>query len=120
MFCLVVGLSFFNSFLTLFAGRLTLLSCHLVVLAMLLFDLRFLGLFWTCYMIFFCSIPVAQYYHWACTYAVLSFLGPFHSFRFPWPISFFWASSTCFISLGIPAHSNPSFSWIFANFFGFP
>ena len=64
-----------------FAGRLILLPCHLDVPTMLLFDLCLLSLFWACYMLSFCSIPVTQHYHWACTHVVLGFLGPFHSFR---------------------------------------
>ena len=82
-FCLVIGLSFFNPSLNLFVDRLTLLPCHPVVPAMLLFDLCLLGLFWVCCMFSFSSIPIAQYYHWACTLAVLGFLGPFHRFRTP-------------------------------------
>ena len=80
---LVVGLSFFNPSLKFFAGRLTLLSCHPIIHAMLLFDLCLLGLFWACCMLSFCSIPIAQYYHWAHTHDVLGFLCPFHCFRAP-------------------------------------
>ena len=62
-------------------------------------------------MLSFYSIPVAQYYHWSCTHAILGFLGPFYSFGHPQPISFLWVS---------PAHSNPSFPWAFATSFGLP
>ena len=40
-----------------------------------------------------------------------SFLGLFHSFRHPRPISFPWASLV---------YSNSSFPWVFAKFFGLP
>ena len=95
--CLVVGLSFFNPSFNLFASRLTLLPCYPIVLAMLLFDLCLLGLFWACCMLSFCSILVAQYYHWACTHAILGFTSPFHRF---------WAPLAHFILLGIlgPSH----------------
>ena len=109
--CLDIGLSFFNPTLTLFVGRLTLLPCHPVVFAMLLFDLCLLGLLWACYTLSFYSVPVAQYYGWACTHVVLGFLGPFYSFGHPWPVSFPRASS---------AHFNPSFLWVFAKSFGLP
>ena len=78
-----MGLSFFNPSLNLFASRLTLLPRHPVVPTMLLFDLYLLGLFWACCMLSFCSIRVAQYYHWACTHVVLGFLGPFQRLRAP-------------------------------------
>ena len=45
---LCMGLSFFNPTLTLFVGRLTLLSCRLVVFVMLLFNFCLLGLFCAC------------------------------------------------------------------------
>ena len=86
--CLGMGLSFFNPTLTLFMVRLTLLLCHLVVFVMLLFDLCLLGLIWACCTLSFCSVIVAQYYRWACTHAVLGFLGPFYSFGHPRPILF--------------------------------
>ena len=90
--CLIVGFSFSNPFLTLFVSHLILLSCHPVILAMLLFNLCLTSFFWVCCMLSFCSIPIAQHYNWASTHAVLGFLGPFHHFR---------ASLTHFISLGI-------------------
>ena len=40
-----------------------------------------------------------------------SSLGPFYSFRHPWPVSFPWASL---------AHFNPLFPWAFAKSFGLP
>ena len=76
--CLIVGFSFTNPFLTLFASRLIHLSCHPVIPAMLLFNLWLLGLFWACCMLSFCPIPIAQHYHWASTHAVLGYLGTFH------------------------------------------
>ena len=98
---------------------MTLLSCHPIIHAMLLFDLCLLGLFWACYMLSFYSILVAQHYHWACSHVVLGFLGPFHHF---------WAPLAHFILLGhpqtasfpwaSPTHSNPPFPWIFAKSFG--
>ena len=90
--CLGMDLSFFNSTLTLFVGRLTLLPCHPVVSVMLLFNLCLLGLLWACCTLSFCSVLVAQYYCWACTHVVLGLLDPFHCFR---------ASFTHFIHLGI-------------------
>ena len=42
-----------------------------------------LCLFWACCILSFCQVSVAQYYHWACTRAVLGFLGPFHRFWAP-------------------------------------
>ena len=87
-----MGFSFSNPFLTLFASCLILLPCHPIIPVMLLFNLCLLGLFWACYMLSFCSIPVAQHYYWASTHVVLSFLGPFHRF---------WASLAHFILLGI-------------------
>ena len=107
--CLGMGLSFFNPTFTLFVGRLTFLPYHLVVSAMLLFDLCLLGLLWACCTLSFCSVPVGQYYRWACTHAVLGFLGPFYSFGHPRPVSFPRAS---------PAHSNLSFPWAFVKSFG--
>ena len=90
--CLIVGFSFSNPVLTLFVSHLILLPCHPVILAMLLFNLCLMSLFWACYMLSFCSIPIAQHYHWTSTHAVLGFLGPFHRFR---------ASLAHFILLGI-------------------
>ena len=77
--CLAMGFSFSNPFLTLFASPLIILPCHLIIPAMLLFNLCLLGLFWACCILSFSSIPVAQHYHWAST--ILGFLGPFHCFR---------------------------------------
>ena len=68
----------------------------------------------------FCSVPVAQYYRWACTHAILGFLGPFHCFGASLAHSIaLGASLAHFILLGIlrpfhflghpRAHSNPSF-----------
>ena len=108
-FCLGMGLSFFNPTLTLFVVQLTLLLCHLIVFAMLLFDLCLLGLIWACFTLSFCSVIVAQYYRWACTHAVLGFLGPFYSFGHPWHVLFPRASL---------AHSNPSSPQAFAKSFG--
>ena len=87
-----MSFAFFNPFLTLFASHLILLPCHPVIPTMLLFNLYLLGLFWACYMLFICSIPVAQHYHWVNIHAVFGFLGPFHRFR---------ASFAHFILLGI-------------------
>ena len=78
-----MGLSFFNPTLTLFVGWSTPSLCRPVVYAMLLFDLCLLGLFWACCMLSFYSIPIAQYYRWACTHVVLRFIGPFHHFQAP-------------------------------------
>ena len=59
-------------------------------------------------MLSFCQIPVAQFYHWACTHVVLGFLGPFHRFwaplshlfslGHPRPVCFPWASSALFLT----------------------
>ena len=67
----------------------------------------------------FYLITVAQYYHCACIHATSGFLDLFHclwaSFAHffllghPRPISFPWASSV---------HSNYTFTWAFANYFG--
>ena len=78
---------------------------------MLSFDLCWLGLFWACCTLSFYSVPVAQYYCWAWTHAVLGFLGPFYSLGHLLAVSFPRASL---------AHSNPSFLWGFAKFFGLP
>ena len=107
--CLAMGFSFSKPFLTLFASPLILLPCHLIIPAMLLLNLCLLGLFWAYCILSFCSIPVAQHYHWTST--VLGFLGPFHSFGPPRPISSPWASS---------GHSNSSFPWTFTKSFGLP
>ena len=63
---------------------------------------------WACCMLSFCQIPVAQFYHWACTHVVLGFLGPFHRFWAPLshlfslgrprPVCFPWASSALFLT----------------------
>ena len=63
-------------------------------------------------MLSFCQIQVAQYYHWACTHAVLGFLGPFHRFWAPLshfillgildPFHRFWAPLSHLFSLGHP------------------
>ena len=90
--CLIVSFSFSNTSLTLFTMELTLLPCHSVIPAMLLFDSCLLGLFWACRMFSLRLISVAQYYHWARIQAVLGFLGQFHRF---------WASLAHFILLGI-------------------
>ena len=87
-----MGISFFNPILTLFVGQPTPLLCYLVVSAMLSFDLCLLDLFWACCTLSLCSVPVTQYYHWACTHIVMGFLGPFHPFG---------ASLAHFIPLGI-------------------
>ena len=124
-FCLVVSLPFFNPSLNLFAGWLTLLPCYPIVLAMLLFDLCLLGLFWACCMFSLCSILVAQYYHWACTHAILGFTIPFHRFRaplahfillgilgpshflgHPWPISILYSHGLLLSLLGFPGLSH--------------
>ena len=114
-----MGFSFSNPFLTLFASPLILLPFHLIIPAMLLFNLCLLGLFWACCILSFCSIPVAQHYHWAST--ILGFLGPFHCFR---------ASLAHFILLSIldPFHllGHPRFipilhsHWFLLNLLGFP
>ena len=109
--CLGMDLSFFNPTFTFFVGQLTPLPCCPVVSAMLSFDLCWLGLFWACCTLSFYSVPVAQYYCWACTHAVLGFLGPFYSLGHLLAVSFPRASL---------AHSNPSFLWGFAKFFGLP
>ena len=64
-----------------FVGWLILLSSYPVAPAMLLSDLCLLGFFWAYCMLSFCSIPVAQHYHWASTHFILGFLGPFYRFR---------------------------------------
>ena len=71
-----------------------------------------LCLFWACYMLSFCQIPIAQFYHWACTHVVLGFLGPFHRFWAPLshfillgildPFHRFWAPLSHLFSLGRP------------------
>ena len=95
-FLLELGLAwlwaFPSPFHTLFAMELTLLPCHSVIPAMLLFDSCLLGLFWACCMFSLRLIPVAQYYHWARIQVVLGFLVQFHRF---------WASLAHFILLGI-------------------
>ena len=96
-------------------------SCHAIIWLMLAGP--FLGLLYA----FLLFNSNSKHYHWACTYAVLGFLDPFHRF---------WASLTHFIFLGILglfhflrhyrpisfhwvslAHSSPSFSWAFAKSF---
>ena len=123
--CLGMCLSFFNPILTLFVGRLTLLPCHPIVFAMLLFNLRLPGLLWACCTLPFSLVPVAQYYRWACTHAVLGFLGPFHCFgaslahfillgilgpfhflRHPWPIPIYHSHGFLLSHLGFP---NPNY-----------
>ena len=90
--CLIVGFSFSNPFFAPFVSLLTLLPCHFITLAMLLYDQCLLGLFWTYCMLSLYLIPMAQYYHWASIHAILGFLGLFHRFQ---------ASLAHFISLGI-------------------
>ena len=107
--CLIVGLSFSNLFLTFFYGLVNTsampswCSCHAIVWLVLAGPL--LGLLYA-FPLLNSSNPTLSL---ACTHAVLGFLGPFHSFRHPRPVSFPWAS---------PAHSNSSFPWAFANYFG--
>ena len=64
---------------------------HFCYVVMLSFNLYLLGLLWAYYMLFFYSVHVAQYFCWAYSHTILSFLGPFHSFE----------AFAYFISLGI-------------------
>ena len=56
---------------------------------------------WACYMLSFCSIPIASTIIGLVLMLFWAFLTHFIAFELPWPILFFWASSVCFISLGI-------------------
>ena len=104
------GLFLFNSFFTLFTSLLAFLPCHSVIPAILIIWLMlarpFLGLLY----IFLWLILVAQYYHRASIHAVLGFLGPFHPFGHPQPISFPWASLV---------YSNSSFLGLLLSILGF-
>ena len=77
------------------------LPCHPIVPAMLLFGLCLLGLFWACYILSFCSIPIVSIIIGLVLMLFWAFLAHFIAFELPWPILFFWASSVRFISLGI-------------------
>ena len=99
-----------------FVGLLTLLPCHSVIPAVLLYDPCLLGSFWACCILSLYLIPVAQYYHWASIHTILGFLDPFLCF---------WASLAHLFLLGIHdpfpflGHSQPILlSWAFATFFG--
>ena len=62
--CLIVGFSLFSP---LFAPSINLqafLPRHFVILAVVLFDLYLLGLFWACCMLFFHLITVTHHCHW--------------------------------------------------------
>ena len=85
---------------------------------MLSFDLYLLGLFWAYCTLSFCSVPVAQYYRWACTHVILGFLDPFHPFGASLAHFIPLGIMARLISSGISAYSNPSFSWVFAKSFG--
>ena len=61
--------------------------------------------------IFFYSIHIAQCFYWVNPHTILGFLDPFHSFGYPRPALFPWASL---------AYSILTFPWAFAIFFGFP
>ena len=105
-----MGLSFFNPFLTLFAGRLTPQSCHPVVPTMLFFDLvlagPLLGLLYA-FLLLNSSSPALSLGLFSCCFGL------------PWPISLLLGSLGPFYSFGAsPAHSNPPFPWVFAKSFG--
>ena len=95
--CLGMGLSSFNPAFTLFVGRLTPLPHCPVISDMLSFDLCLLGLSWA-YCIFFLllssSSPVLLLGLYSCYFglpwpvsSLWGSLGPFYSFRHPWPVS---------------------------------
>ena len=99
--CLIVGLSFFNPFLTLFAGRLTPQSCHPVVPTMLLFDLvlagPLLGLLYAFLLLnssspaLFTRLVLVLFWASLAHFILLGILGPFHFLRRPRPISILYS-----------------------------
>ena len=52
--CLIMDFSFSNPLFAIFMGLLAFLPCHFVSLAVLLFDLCLLCLFWACYKLSLC------------------------------------------------------------------
>ena len=91
--CLGTGPFFFNStpvsFYFWFVGWLVFLSCHSIAFVMLLLDLCLLGLLWACHVLFLYLVHVDQYFCLVNSYNILGFLGPFYSFGYPRPTSFF-------------------------------
>ena len=105
----IVAYSFSNPFFASFTDLLALLPCHSVIPIVLLFNLRLLGLFWTCCMLN-SSGPVLSLGWYSCYF--LGFLDPFHCF---------WAPLAHLILLGIldsfPFLGHPLL-WAFAKSFG--
>ena len=96
--CLIVGFSLFSPLFAPFISLLVFLSCHPVILVVVLFDSCLLGLFWVCCMLFFHLIIVTQHCHWVCIHATWASLTHFIAYGLPRPIS---------SSLGLLGHPRP-------------
>ena len=90
-------------------------SCHVII--WLVFTGPLLGLLYA-FLLLNSSSPILSLGLYSCYFglhysisSLSSSLGPFYSFRHPWPVSFPWASL---------AHFNPLFPWAFAKSFGLP
>ena len=112
--CLIVGFSLFSPLFAFSVNLLAFLSCHFVILAVVLFDPCLLGLFWAYYMLFFHLITVTQHCQLVCIHATwvssthsiayglprpisssLSILGPFPFLRHPRPIPTLHSHELC-------------------------
>ena len=91
---------------------LTRCFCHVIIWLVIARPL--LGLLYT-FLLLSSSGPILSL---ACTHAILGFLDPFHPFGAFLAHFIPLGIMARLISSGISAHSNPSFSWVFAKSFG--